>query len=105
MRMAELNHRIVIQQLITTTSENGFEVQTWSDYKTIWASANNLIGKEYFSAMAVQAEKTVRFTIRYTEGIDETMRIVFQDKIYNITFINNVKYNNNYIEINAIEVI
>ena len=105
MNIESLNKRITIQNFTTTINENGFEEQAWVDYKTIWSSVSNLFGREYFSAMAVQAEKTIKFTIRYTKDIDESMRIVFQNKIYNITFIDNVKYDNIYLEIKAIEVV
>lgn len=105
MNIESLNKRITIQKFTLTINENGFEEEDWVDYKTIWSAVSNLFGREYFSAMAVQAEKTIKFTIRYTKDIDESMRIVFQNKIYNITFIDNVKYDNIYLEIKAIEVV
>lgn len=88
----------------TTINQNGFEVEDWIDIKTVWAAVTNLHGKEYFEAAAVQAEKTVKFIIRFIDGIDENMRIMFKDKIYNITFIDNIKYRNKLIEIKALEV-
>lgn len=104
MRTEELKHKIMFQKLTTTTNENGFEVEVWEDYSTVWASISNLMGREYFAAAAVQAEKTVKFTIRYLHGITDDMRILFKDKQYNITFIDNIKYRNKYIEIKALEV-
>ncbi|AKA72341.1 phage head closure protein [Clostridium scatologenes] len=104
MRTEELKHKITFQKLTTTTNENGFEVEVWEDYSTVWAVVSNLIGREYFAAAAVQAEKTVKFTIRYLQGITDDMRILFEDKQYNITFIDNIKYKNKYIEIKALEV-
>ncbi|WP_196007899.1 phage head closure protein [Clostridium tyrobutyricum] len=104
MRTEELKHKITFQKLTTTTNENGFEVEVWEDYSTAWAAISNLMGREYFAAAAVQAEKTVKFTIRYLQGITDDMRILFEDKQYNITFIDNIKYRNKYIEIKALEV-
>lgn len=104
MRTEELKHKITFQKLTSTTNENGFEVEVWGDYSTVWAGVSNLIGREYFAAAAVQAEKTVKFTIRYLQGITDDMRILFEDKQYNITFIDNIKYRNKYIEIKALEV-
>ncbi len=65
---------------------------------------SNLYGREYFQATAVQAEKTVKFTIRFIKDITESMRILFRDKQYNITSIDNIKYRNRYMEIKALEV-
>lgn len=104
MEIGELRHRITFQKLTTTTNENGFEVETWENYKTVWAAITNLHGREYFEAAAVQKENTVKFTIRYFKGLDTSMRILFQGRQYNIISIDNIKYKNKYIEIKALEV-
>lgn len=104
MNIGDLNKRITIQKLITITNKNGFEEETWQDYKTVWASADNLFGREYYAAQAVQAEKTVKFTIRYCKDLDTNMRILFDNKQYNIVFIDNIKYGNAFMAIKAMEV-
>lgn len=104
MEIGELRHRITFQKLTTTTNENGFEVEAWEDYKTVWVAITNLHGREYFEAAAVQKENTVKFTIRYFKGLDTSMRILFQGRQYNIISIDNIKYKNKYIEIKALEV-
>jgi len=102
--IADLRHRIILQKFTTVINENGFENEAWQDYKAVWASISNLSGREYYQAAAIQAEKTIKFLIRYTDGIDTDMRILFKDKQYNITSIDNMKYANKYIEIKALEV-
>jgi len=104
MKAEELKHRITLQIFTIVVNENGFEIETWIDFKTLWAAVTNLHGREYFAAAAVKAENTVKFTIRYIEGINESMRILFQEKQYNITSIDNIKYANKFIEIKALEV-
>lgn len=104
MKAEELKHRITLQVFTTVVNENGFEVETWVDFKTLWAAVTNLHGREYFAAAVVKAENTVKFTIRYTEGIDESMRILFKGKQYNISSVDNIKYANKFIEIKAMEV-
>ena len=104
MNPGDLRHRITFQKLTTTTNENGFEIEEWLDIKTVWASITNLHGREYYEAAAVQAEQTVKFTIRYLKGLDTSMRILFRDRQYNITAIDNIRYENRFIEIKALEV-
>lgn len=104
MEISALNKRITIQELKTTINENGFEIEDWIDFKTVWAGVSNLHGREYFEAAAVQMESTVKFTIRYLAGIDTSMRILFKGRYYNITSIDNIKYKNRFIEIKAMEV-
>lgn len=104
LEIGSLKHRVTIQKLVMNVNENGFEVEAWQDYKTVWASVSNLTGREYYEAAAVQAEETVKFTIRYLSSLTTDMRILFQGKQYNITSIDNIKYENKYIEIKALEV-
>lgn len=104
MGIGKMRHRITFLRVTPAINENGFESELPQEYKTVWAEVSNLYGKEYFEAKAVQAENTVKFTIRFLEGLDQTMRILFQDKAYNITAIDNIKYKNRYIEIQAMEV-
>lgn len=104
MNPGELRHRITLQKFTTTVNENGFEEETWIDFKTLWASVSNLHGREYFEAAAVQKENTVKFTVRYIKDLDTSMKILFKDKSYNIIQIDNIRYENKFIEIKAMEV-
>lgn len=104
MNPGELDKRITFQRLTTKTNENGFEVETLEDFKTVWAKVSNLHGREYFEAAAVQRENTVKFTIRYLPDVNPSMKILFQGRKYNITSIDNIKYQNRYMEIKAQEV-
>lgn len=46
----------------------------------------------------------MKFTIRYLPDIDTAMRISFRDKSYDIKAIDNIRYQNRFIEIKAQEV-
>lgn len=104
MEIGALKHRITLQKLTSTVSENGFETESYEEVKTVWAKILNLTGREYFQAAAIQKEKTVKFVFRSGVEVDETMRILFQGKLYNITFIDNIRYENKYIEVKAMGV-
>lgn len=103
----DLRHRIKIQRLECVTTPNGFEEEVWTDWKTIWASKNNLSGKEYYSAKTVNEEKTVKFKVRYQKDLEvlesTRYRIVHDGKIYNITFIDNFMYQNKWLVIKTLE--
>ena len=103
MEIGDFRHRIVIQNLVALVNENGFEIEEWQNYKVVWASVSNLSGREYYQAAAIKAEKTIKFLIRYIEGIETSMRILFDNKQYNIVFIDNLKYKNQYIELKVLE--
>ncbi|WP_350343225.1 phage head closure protein [Proteinivorax tanatarense] len=105
MKIGDLRHRITFQKKITTVNENGFEVETMEDVKTVWAYVSHLHGREFYQAAQVQAEHTVKFTIRYIPKLDPSMEILFRDKRYNIIAIDNIKYRNKWVEIRAQEVV
>ncbi|MCM3761038.1 phage head closure protein [Alkalihalobacillus oceani] len=104
MNPGDLRHRVTVQKLTTTINENGFEMKEWVDVQTVWAAVSNLHGREYFAAAAVQAENTVKFMIRHLEGVDSSMRILFQGKAYDITAVDHIKYEKRYMEMKAVEV-
>lgn len=109
----ELDKRITIQQFIDGNDADGYKVKKWVDVKSPWAKVENLYGKEYYAAAAVQQEKTVKFVIRHMKNLNESMRIKFGkkvvngkevDRVYDIKFIDNIKYANRFVEIQAMEV-
>jgi len=104
MNISELRHRISIVSTTPVINENGFETTEVQVFKTIWAAVTNLHGKEYFAAKAVQAENTVKFTIRYLPSVSTSMQIQFQDRVFNIVDIDDIKYRKKYLEIKAVEV-
>lgn len=105
----KLNKRITIQQYTTTQNKNGFDVPDWIEYKTVWSSVNNLWGKEFYAAKAINAENTVEFVVRYSKELDKInskeYRIFWNDRVFNITFIDNIKYENRWLKIKAIEIV
>ena len=100
----DLRHRITIKEKTTSIDEEGFSQEVWAPVCTVWDRAENLRGREYFEAAAVQAERTVRFAIRYRDGLDTSMRIDFDGREYSITHLDHVEYRGAYMEILAMEV-
>ncbi len=101
----KLKHRITLQRLVSMVNSNGFEEQSWVDVASVWAGASNLHGREFFAAAAVQRENTIKFLIRYFPSVDQSMRIFFRGKQYDIIAIDNIKHENRYMEIQTEEVI
>lgn len=105
MALGEWKERITIQKSTLKTDKTGNHVLFWEDYYTCFAYVNNLSGKEYWEAAQVNAQKEIFFLIRYcseTASMDtEHYRILFREQIYNITFLDNVKYQNKILKLRA----
>lgn len=66
-----------------------------------WAHVSNLHGDEYYTAYGYSLEKELKFIIRYRSDVTEKTTIKFNGKTYNITFIDNIRYRNRFMEIRA----
>jgi len=77
-------HRISLLQLVVTEDEIGQQIEDWQPVRECWAAIKTVSGREYLAAASIQAERTYRFIIRFTPGIHENMRVVFQDRLFDI---------------------
>lgn len=84
MKIGTLRHRIQIQ--IKTISEDSLKQQTesWTDVATVWARIEPLSGREYFQARQETAEVSVKVTMRYRNDISPSMRLRFEDRIFEV---------------------
>jgi len=83
MRIGDLRHKITIQEKTVTEDSEGIAAETWGDVATVWASVEDLQGREFFQAAAV-AEIIARIKIRYRPGIAPAMRVLFESRLFDI---------------------
>lgn len=88
-----LRHRIQIQDLKPVLDSNGNPTQDpvtgevfsdWMTIATVWAAVEPLSARELIAAQAVQSKVTARMVIRYRDGLNAAMRIIYRNRIYNI---------------------
>jgi SPP1 family predicted phage head-tail adaptor len=84
MQAGKLNCRVTIQSLQAGQDAIGQPVTTWTDVATVWASVEDLTGREYQAAQATQNPVQTRIRIRYRAGIVASMRALYGNVIYNI---------------------
>jgi SPP1 family predicted phage head-tail adaptor len=84
MKIGELRHRVVLQQKTVTEDALKQQSETWVDVTTVWAAIEPLSGREYFAAKQVNAEVSVRITIRYRKGVTPDMRVVFGNRTFEV---------------------
>ena len=107
MDIGKLNQRIVIQKRKIFIDENGFEVETWEDYKNVWANIKNLNGKEFFQAQQTHSQASKKVIIRYLKDLDSSLdfnitlnyRIKYKNNNYNLIYSDNIQEKNSFIEL------
>lgn len=56
----------------------------YEDHDSLWAESRYLRGKNLYAAKAANVKTEVEWKIRYREDLDETMRIKYNNKFYDI---------------------
>lgn len=101
---AKYRNRITFQKQDNVQDDEGHWVTDLIDFTQCWAEIKSIRGNEFIMAGANAVDVTARITIRYNPLITDDMHIKFGNKIYNITFINNLEEKNIEMEILASEV-
>lgn len=92
MKISSLNRKITIQQAFVEKNKlNGSEQKVWRDYLTnIWAGHHTEVGTEKVDGAILNNTTTINFILRYRSDIHTQMRIIDQDRIYNIKSLSEV---------------
>lgn len=86
-RLAGLDTRVTIETPAGAQDTFGASVPAWTEVATVWASVQDLTGREYFKAAEGNAEMTTRFKIRWRGDVTAAMRLVVGSDIYDIVSI------------------
>ena len=97
-----LDKKIKIFKAGTGYDDYGEPLDTPEIVHECWASVRNKSGTEQFQTNIPYAKTITSFLIRYTKKvIDTTMKIDFIDEVYNIVYVDNYNFSNEWIEITA----
>ena len=95
----KLTHEIIIQVLDEITKKNGFTVGGWIDYQKCKAYVRNMSGDELFKNQTIIEKQQCMMKIAYVEGLEKSMRVLFNGKVYNIKHIDNIEYKNVFVDL------
>lgn len=88
MRAGALDQRLRIESRVDTVNSVGQAIPTWSVFaSTIPAERNAIRGQEYFAAQQLTVQKAMMFRIRYLPGLNASMRIWFENEVWDIAAI------------------
>lgn len=92
-----LRHTITIERLARTTDNAGGWTDSWATLHTVKAAIKNVSGSERLHSMRLDAEVTMKATIRYLSDLKEADRVVFRGKRYQIRHIDNVEFRDRWL--------
>lgn len=76
----------------------------YEDCVSLWGETRFLRGKNFYAARAANVKTDVEWKIRYRTDLDETMRVEFNNKFYNIEAILPLDNNRMYLLVKAYEI-
>jgi SPP1 family predicted phage head-tail adaptor len=80
----KLRHRVTIEAPSEGQDAYGEPASTWTPVTQVWASREDLTGREAYAAQQVRAEVTTRFGMRFRDGITAKMRLLSDGIAYNV---------------------
>lgn len=94
MRAGSRRRFITIEKPLDVKQANASVKTTWTVFKQLWASIETLKSFERTAVAATWPTADCKIGMRYIDGVENTMRIVYGDKIYSIFGIDNVDMRN-----------
>ncbi len=82
--MRDYRHKVTFLKLTKTKDKYGDPIDTWTDFKTVWASKDPLLGNEFFSALTLENKVEVKFNMRYVADIISDMRLRHGSEVFEI---------------------
>ena len=79
MRGGQLNRRLHLQQLTSTTDADGYTNETWTDLAVVWAGIEPARGVEDYEAAQSQERITHQVTIRWRPDVTARMRFLYSE--------------------------
>lgn len=78
MRSGALRHSVTIERETISLDDYGDQVRAWTPVCTVRAEVRHASGKEIDRFARIQTEITHIVTLRWMDGLDETMRLLWQ---------------------------
>jgi len=105
MRAGELNRIITFQRKTTTYDALNQPIETWANAFSAWAAVITTGGREFYAAQKLDAETSAVFRVRYTQAVNNKMRIKHGNRIFEIISLNDVDGARAELQISAKEVV
>lgn len=84
MNIGRLDRKILIQKRTDTVNDFAEPIFTWSTFHECFSNVQSAGGNEAFEADAITANNRKKFKIRFFDGINESMRILYDGNYYQI---------------------
>lgn len=97
--IGKLRHFITIQQNTPTRGTDGAAVDAWTTFAQVWASIRSPSGRDFYSSDGHNAALTHVIRIRYLAGVNRSMRVSFDSRIFNVEYLQKELETNHWLDL------
>ena len=87
MQSGQLNQPVSLYQVQRTPDGGGGWEETWAKVADTWARVEAATGAERLAAGQVQSDLEYHVTIRWREGLDGTLSVVWRTRRLNVLYV------------------
>ncbi len=100
-----LRHHVELQQKGETRDPTGGTTRGWTTITKRWTNIKPLRGTEKYEAQQVEGKTSFKMQMRYYSAIDQTWRIKYGTRIFNIMSVVNIAERRWGLELECVEVL
>jgi len=100
---SQLRQKLTLQREVRTNDDVGGYVRSWVDVADLWAEIIPMRGNEKLFGNQVQAVVTHKIKLRYREGVTPEMRLMYDNRVFNVRHVINVSEMSEVLELLAEE--
>jgi SPP1 family predicted phage head-tail adaptor len=94
MQAGRMRKRVELQHFSENQNDYGEKIRDYTTYATVWAEIKPLQGKELEHAQQISAETDFRIRIRYHSAVASEHRVVYGERVFEITAVKNIEERN-----------
>ena len=100
---ATFKKRVTIQNVSRVSDGQGGYTETWVDGSTVYASIEPVKSYERYQAQQLAVPVSHKIVMRYNASVDETSRLKYGDRVFDVKEVINVNEDGRFLSIKAIE--
>jgi SPP1 family predicted phage head-tail adaptor len=100
-----MRNRVDVQTAVTTSDTFSQDTQVWTSISTHWAEITFVSGRFIQNALQNKEEITHLIRMRWFPGLTPAMRILYEDRVFSIIYINNVDEKNREYRLQCQEIV
>jgi SPP1 family predicted phage head-tail adaptor len=95
----DLRKRVIFQAETPTTDNAGGYALAWTDFMTVWADIKPMNGQKVFVDGHLEGHVTHHVTMRYVPGITTDLRMIYNNRLFNIRGVLNLDESNHWLQV------